>query len=239
MQAIDVTHLSVQLGKSDILRDVSFAVASGEFVCITGPNGAGKTTLLKSLLGIIPAERGEMSFFGEPSTAMASRSKIGYLPQKNLSINPLFPASSEEVVLVGLMADRSFPKRVRPDDRATAREALALLGAEDLAERAFSELSGGQQQRVLLARALVNRPELLLLDEPSTALDPESREEFFGLLKALNREQGITVVIVTHDMDYVGRYASKILVIDRSVVYFGEAESFLHTHHITHHHDYA
>ncbi len=239
MQAIDVIGLTVRLGGSDILKDVTFSVASGEFVCITGPNGAGKTTLLKALLGITPTVSGEMRFFGDLAPLAAGRSRIGYLPQKNVSVNPLFPASAEEVVLTGLMADRSFPKRLRSDDRVMAREALALLDVEDLASRPFSELSGGQQQRVLLARALVNRPELLLLDEPSTALDPESREEFFALLKALNREQRITVAIVTHDMDYVGRYATKLLVIDRKVAYFGDAEAFLHEHRITHHHDYA
>lgn len=237
MQAIDVSGLNVRLGGSDILKDVAFSVAPGEFVCITGPNGAGKTTLLKAMLGVVPIASGKVSFFGEPAETVRP-GRIGYLPQKSAGINPLFPATAEEVVLAGVMAAKGFPKRANAADHETARDALALLGVEDLAKRQFSELSGGQQQRIFLARALANRPELLLLDEPSTALDPESREEFFTLLRALNRSQKITVVIITHDMDYVGRYATELLVIDRRVAYFGPADAFLHEHHITHHHDY-
>lgn len=238
MALIEVKNLTVKIGESLLLEDVSFVVEKGEFLCITGANGAGKTTLLKAILGLIPTTSGTISLFGRNRDSSA-RSRIGYLPQKNITINMLTPATALEVVVLGALSKKSFPKMVRKSDWDKARETLALFGAQDLAEKSFQKLSGGQQQRVLLARALMNDPEILCMDEPSTALDPNSREEFFRLVEKLNVSGGVTVLIVTHDMDYVGHYADTMLMLDRKVLYFGTAEAFLHKHHITHHHDYA
>jgi zinc transport system ATP-binding protein len=236
MRLIDARAITVKIGRSSLLDDVSFSVEKGDFLCITGPNGAGKTTLLKTLLGLLPIASGEIAFFGETFDLSKHRGRIGYLPQKNVSVNPLFPVTSEEVVLLGLMTMKRMPKRATAEDRVRAHQTLGLFGAEELSARSYTELSGGQQQKVMLARALVHQPEIVFFDEPSTALDPESREEFFALLQNLHKEQGLTIVMVTHDMDYVGHYATTLLSLDRTVQYFGPAKEFLHKHHITHHH---
>lgn len=238
-EIISVKNLTVSIGESRLLDGVTFSVFQGDFLCVTGPNGAGKTTLLKALLGLLSPSSGSIELFGVSVSQLIPRDRIGYLPQKNITINPLFPATVEEVVILGILAGKKFPKRMLKEDYRVAESALSALGICDLRYRSFRKLSGGQQQKVLLARALVRQPEMLILDEPSTALDPQSREEFFQLVEKLNAKQGVTVIIVTHDMDYVGHYASTLLMLDRKVLYFGSAESFLHTHHITHHHDYA
>lgn len=238
MPELSVENVSVALSGNVILSGVSFAIEKGDFLCITGPNGAGKSTLLKALLGILPVQQGNVLYFGSPLGERSVRSRIGYLPQRSIGINPIVPATSLEVVLLGVMAKKKFPKRATETDRECARAALRELGADELRDKLYSTLSGGQQQKVLLARCLVGSPDLLVMDEPSTALDPESREDFFKLVKRLNRSKGLTMLIVTHDMDYVGRFANKLLVLDRSVQYFGAAEEYLHMHHLTHHHDY-
>jgi zinc transport system ATP-binding protein len=238
MRELSVENVSVSLGGNVILSGITFAIDKGDFLCITGPNGAGKSTLLKALLGLIPMEKGAVSYFGSAVNDQSVRNRIGYLPQRSIGINPIVPATSLEVVLLGIMAKKKFPKRAFEADRECARSALRELGAGALEDRLYSTLSGGQQQKVLLARCLVGTPDLLIMDEPATALDPESREDFFGLVERLNRTRGLTILIVTHDMDYVGRFASKLLVLDRSIQYFGNAEEYLHKHHLTHHHDY-
>lgn len=237
MSLIEVKNLTVKIGEAVLLEDVSFVVEKGDFLCITGANGAGKTTLLKAMLGLVPVASGMIKMCGADFSKI-DRGRIGYLPQKNVTINMLAPATVEEVVALGVLSKKRFPKRMQKSDWGKARETLQLFGMESLAEQSFQKLSGGQQQRVLLARSFVNVPEILFLDEPSTALDPNSREEFFRLVEKLNVSNGVTVVIVTHDMDYVGHYADTMLMLDRSVVYFGPSEAFLHKHHITHHHDY-
>ncbi len=237
MALIEVKNLTVKIGESVLLEDVSFVVEKGDFLCITGANGSGKTTLLKAVLGLIPMTSGTIKIFGSDFTKIA-RGRIGYLPQKNVTINMLAPATALEVVVLGMLSKKSFPKMVQKSDWDRARDTLRMFGAENFAEKSFQKLSGGQQQKVLLARAFVNEPEILFMDEPSTALDPNSREEFFRLVEKLNVSRGVTIVIVTHDMEYVGHYADTMLMLDRSVLYFGSADTFLHQHHITHHHDY-
>lgn len=238
MALIEVKNLTVKIGENAILNDVTFFLEKGSFLCVTGANGAGKTTLLKAILGLMPIAAGTVSLFGSERD-LIPRERIGYLPQKNMTINMLAPATALEVVVLGRLSQKKFPKIVGASDWNKARETLRMFGAEYLAGKPFQKLSGGQQQKILLARAFVNEPEVLFMDEPSTALDPNSREEFFRLVENLNVSRGVTVVIVTHDMDYVGHYADTMLMLDRSVLYFGPAESFLHKHHITHHHDYA
>jgi zinc transport system ATP-binding protein len=132
------------------------------------------------------------------------------------------------VVALGLLGGKHFPKRLTAGDRQRVTGVCEQMGIGDLARRMVSELSGGQQQRVLLARALVNQPELLILDEPTTALDPETRESFYALLRTINREQRTTVVMVTHDTWNIGRYAARMLYLDRRVVFDGTFEEFCH-----------
>lgn len=223
---IETKNLSVYYDKIEVLRDISFAVQAGDFIGLVGPNGAGKTTLVKALLGLLPISSGRIELFDKEQNKFNSWGKIGYLPQKNSTINSLFPATVFEIVLLGLMSQKKSPKRITKNDRVKAQEILEKLNIGDLQGKMISKLSGGQQQKVLLARALVSNPELLIFDEPSTALDPQSRESFFEMINKLNKELGIAIILITHDTAYIGQYASKLLYIDKDLIYFGSFADF-------------
>lgn len=223
---VEVCNLSVFYGQTQAVENVSFALRKGDFVGLVGPNGSGKTTIAKALLGIVSPRSGDISLFGVPQEVFSQKNRIGYLPQKQTSINPIFPASAKEVVLLGLLSLKKTPKRITKKDSQKAIEAMDILGIANLQNKMLSELSGGQQQKVLLARALVSDPDLLILDEPSTALDPNSRENFFALVEDLNKKNGTTILLVTHDTGYIGQYANKLLYIDRKLVFFGKIGDF-------------
>lgn len=223
---ITTNSLSVNYDKSEALSDVSFSIERGDFVGLAGPNGAGKTTLVKAILGLLPLATGNIELFGQSQKEFTAWGKIGYLPQKASTINPLFPATVQEIVTLGLLSGQNFPKRLSKTDEEQTDNVLRELAIGDLKNRMFSDLSGGQQQKVLLARALVSKPEVLIFDEPSTALDPESREAFFKMLQRLNKEKGITILFITHDTGYIGQYANKLMYIDKNLIYYGMFSDF-------------
>lgn len=223
---VETEGLTVRYGATVALESVSFAMEKGDYVGLAGPNGAGKSTLIKAILGLVPAT-GSVKLFGERlGPGFGSWKKIGYLPQANISMNRLFPATVAEAVRMGRLAAKRFPRRINSADIAATDHVLRNLGIHDLRNRLVSELSGGQQQRVFLARALVNGPELLILDEPSTGLDPEARDDFFELVKKLNREKGMTIIMITHDIAQIGHYAKKLLYLDKRTVFYGSFNSF-------------
>lgn len=223
---IEAKNLSVNYGQTEALKNVSLVVEQGDFIGLAGPNGAGKTTLVKAILGLLPVLSGKIELFGIEKEKFNDWGKIGYLPQKLSTINALFPATVDEVVTLGLLSQKKIPRRIGFSDRKRANEILQELGIDNLKKKMLSELSGGQQQKVLLARALVSNPQVLIFDEPSTALDPESREFFFQLIQKLNKQKGITVILITHDTSYIGQYANKLLYVDKSLVYFGKFSDF-------------
>ncbi len=223
---IDIENLSVRYGATEALQNVSCKIEKGDFVGLVGPNGGGKTTLAKTILGLLPAHSGKISLFSQAIGVFGDFKKIGYLPQKHTGINPLFPASVEEVILLGMLSVKKWPKKINQDDWRKVDALLQSLGIADLKGKLIFELSGGQQQKVLLARALASNPELLILDEPSTALDPDSREQFFTQLKKLNSQKKTTIILITHDTGYVGKYANKLLYVDRKLVFFGKISDF-------------
>jgi len=223
---IDVQNFSIRYGQTEVVSDISCKIEKGDFIGLVGPNGAGKTTLTKALLGLIPPSSGKLSLFGQPQKTFQAYEKIGYLPQKQTSINPLFPASVEEVILLGLLSTKKIPRIITKEDSDKVASILETLNITPLKNKMFSELSGGQQQRVLLARALVSSPEILILDEPSTALDPESRNGFFELIQKINKENQTTIILISHDTGYISKYANKLLYIDRKLVFFGNINDF-------------
>jgi zinc transport system ATP-binding protein len=223
---IEVKNLYIRYGETEAISDISFNVERGDFIGLVGPNGGGKTTLAKAMLGLLPIYSGKISLFGQTINTFSNFKKIGYLPQKHTSINPLFPASVREVILLGTLSTKAWPKKINRSDWQKVEKLLKDFGIADLKDKLISELSGGQQQKVMLARALVSEPELLILDEPSTALDPDSREQFFTHLKKLNNQKKITIILITHDTGYIGEYANKLLYIDRKLVFFGSISDF-------------
>lgn len=223
---VELKNLSVTYGAISVVDDVSCAIKKGDFIGLVGPNGGGKTTLIKAVLGLLPVSGGEISLFEKEIGVFKDFQKIGYLPQKRTSINSLFPATVAEVVLLGLLSIKKWPKKVSKDDWGKVDAILNDLDIAGIKDKMISELSGGQQQKVLLARALVTEPELLILDEPSTALDPNSRDQFFKYLKDLNSQKNTTIILITHDTGYIGQYANKLLYIDHKLVFFGEISDF-------------
>lgn len=227
---IEAKNISVNYGPSEVLKNISFKIERGDFVGLAGSNGAGKTTLVKALLGLLSLVNGEIELFGEREERFKDWQKIGYLPQKFSTINALFPATVEEIIGLGLLSTKKFPKRITAADRQKTKKLMAELGITEQSKKMLSELSGGQQQKVLLGRALISEPEVLIFDEPSTALDPNSRDAFFRLLQTLNKEKGITIILITHDTGYIGKYANKLLYIDRELIYFGKFSEFCSDH---------
>jgi zinc transport system ATP-binding protein len=225
-EVIALKNLNVSYGAVEVLQNINLSVAAGDYIGLTGPNGSGKTTLIKTVLGLIGHNNGNIEILGKKVRHFSEWDKIGYLPQRVTSFNPLFPATVKEVVALGLLSHKQYPKRFSREDEDKITQKLALLDIVKLKDQPVSELSGGQQQRVFLARALVSDPEILILDEPSTALDPQTREKFFELIKQLNATRGTTVVLITHDLGHIGRYATKLLYLDKKIVFFGTFGDF-------------
>ena len=209
-----------------VLSDVSFTLNAGDYCGLVGPNGAGKTTLIRLLLGLSAPTAGLVSVFGERPSTFRAWKRVGYVPQKLAAFNPHFPATVEEVVGLGLLAKHRFPRRLGKTDRHQIDQACNLMDVGGIKHELIGELSGGQQQRVFIARALAGEPDLLILDEPAAALDPEIREHFFDMLKELNERKQITIFIVTHDIGNIGKYASTLLYLDKRVVFHGSFEQF-------------
>ncbi len=206
----------------EVLEDVSFEVARGEFCCLCGPNGGGKTTFLKAALGLVPIAEGSIEVLGRPPGE--GRARVGYLPQAK-GFNPGFPARAVEMILANRRG--SWPLRVRPADRETARLALARVGGERLLDAPLRGLSGGEMQRVFLARAIVNEPELLLLDEPTAGVDARGRAEFLDLLAGIAARDDLAAVLVTHNEAAVRRLADRVVYLDRRVLAWGPPEDVL------------
>lgn len=218
--------LTFQYNSTEILADISFRLQAGDYLGLVGPNGSGKTTLIKLILGLLQPSKGEIVLFGSNLTDFKDWRKVGYLPQKINSFNPHFPATVREIVSLGLLSTKRVPRRIKRNDDMAINNALELVDIIDIKTELIGELSGGQQQRVLIAKALVSEPELLILDEPTTALDPEAREKFFGTLKDLNENRKVTIIIITHDIGTIGKYASRLLYLDKRLIFYGGFDDF-------------
>jgi len=219
--ALNITNLTAKYGKNIALQDVNMSVCKGEFLAVIGPNGGGKSTLLKAILGLISYE-GKIDTFGENKTR-----DIGYVPQISLA-EKKFPISVLEVVLTGFHKKTLNPffKYSLPQKKH-AMETLERLGIEKLADRQIDELSGGEFQKTLLSRALISKPKILLLDEPTANIDPSSAKAIYALLKELNKT--ITIVMATHDLFAVSDGVTKLACLNKTLVYHGEPKLTIDT----------
>jgi ABC-type Mn2+/Zn2+ transport system ATPase subunit len=216
LRVLEAERLVVELGGRRILDDVSFWIARGEFVGLCGPNGGGKTTFLKAALGLLTPTSGSLRVFGvSPERA---RPRVGYLPQRK-SFAPDFPATAVELIVANLRG--TWPLRVRARERERAGEVLARVGGEALLDQPLTGLSGGETQRVFLARALVNDPALLLLDEPTAGVDARGRAEFLELLDGMAAREDLAAVLVTHSVAAVRRLAERVVYLDRRLIAWG------------------
>lgn len=208
-RVLDVVGLGVDIDDKTLLDDVTFFVPKGEFVCLCGPNGAGKSTFLKATLGLMPRSRGEIKVNGLPIEQ--SRSSIGYVPQRKTFAQD-FPATAIELIVANLRG--RWPIRVHSDEREKARAALRRVGGEKLIDKPLAGLSGGETQRVFLARALVTKPALLILDEPTAGVDVKGRGEFLDLLADISASDEIAAILVTHNIAAVTRTAERIVYLE-------------------------
>lgn len=220
MALIYCEDLTMSYENSIVLKDINFEINEGDYICIVGENGSGKSTLIKGLLGIKAPKSGRIRF-GDG----VKQNQIGYVPQQT-SIQKDFPASVFEVVLSGCLNKRGFKPFFSKKEKKIALDSMRKLGIEDLMKKSYADLSGGQQQRVLLSRALCATEKLLLLDEPVTGLDPVVTAEFYELIKKLNKENKITIIMVSHDITSATENANKILHIDGKVLFYGSTEEY-------------
>lgn len=223
---LSVKNLFVMYGKQKVLKDLSFEIEQGDYVGVVGPNGAGKSTLIKVLLELEEKDSGEIEFF-------IDKNEIGYLPQISVINHNMFPASVAEIVSTGLLAKKKFPKKINKMDMKKVEDVLGKLKILNLKDKKIGDLSGGEQQRVFLSRALVDSPKILILDEPTSALDPKIRNEFYELLNELNHEWGITIILISHDVSTIGKYTSKMLYLDKTLIFYGSYSEFCESKEMT------
>lgn len=202
---VSLKDITFSYENRNVIQDLNFEVLQRDFVGLVGSNGAGKTTLLRMIVGLIKPSRGEVRLFGQAHSEFNGWDRIGYVPQKN-AFNPLFPATVREVVMSGLYGRKKLFRRMTREDQVKCEDALEVMAISDLANRRIGQLSGGQQQRVFLARALINNPELLILDEPTVGIDSETQEGFFRLIRHMHKHHAITFLMVSHDIDMLEEY---------------------------------
>jgi zinc transport system ATP-binding protein len=217
MALVSVQSVSYNYNSESVLENVSFDVEEGDFLGIIGPNGAGKTTLFHCMLGLLNSYSGKITILNQDVKKYKKIfRKIGYIPQKK-SIDQKFPLTVKE--LVSLSLPRNTSKNI-------VLEILKQVGLYKLKNKTIGQLSGGQQQRVLIAKALVNNPIILMLDEPTNELDHKSQNDFYSLLKELNEKNKITIIWSSHDMDAVNKYANKVSCINKRMFFHGDKGEF-------------
>lgn len=211
---IKIDHVSVSYGNTHALEDISFQVEEGDFLGVIGPNGGGKSTMLKAILGLVPLSQG--------SVEILNGAVVGYVPQFS-QVDKQFPISVFDAVLTGrLKKGLHFFQKYSEKDKELALEKLGEVGISHLADRQISQLSGGEFQRMFIARALCVNPQILILDEPTASVDPQSRELIYRLLTEINKK--MTIVLVTHDLFAISSAVKSLACLNRSLVHHGEAE---------------
>jgi zinc transport system ATP-binding protein len=219
IEAVRLENAWVRYDGVTALEDISLSVEPGDFLGIIGPNGGGKTTLLKVILGLVKPAQGKVSVLGQPPER--SRPRIGYIPQYNL-FDRNFPISVRDTVLMGCSGATGLLKRYSREDKEQAQKALETVSMLAYQDHQIGKLSGGEQQRVFIARALVSRPKLLLLDEPTASVDSAMQTGFYELLVKLKDE--MTIIMVSHDISAVSVYVDKIACLNRQLFYHGSKE---------------
>lgn len=218
---IELRNVSYYYEKTEALKDVSLTVNEGDFLAIIGPNGSGKSTLMKLILGLLKPMQGDVYLFGKPVQEFKDRACIGYVSQKSNSFNSGFPATVFEVVRSGLAKKTGLFHRYPKDAEQQVKAALISVGMQAYMNRPISALSGGQQQRVFIARALISKPKILLLDEPTVGIDQQNMQSFYRMLTHLNKHHDITIILITHDVDAVSKSISHVACLNRTIHFHG------------------
>ncbi|MGO4887195.1 metal ABC transporter ATP-binding protein [Anaerobacillus sp. MEB173] len=217
----------------NVLEDITLQVPRGSFLGLVGPNGSGKSTLIKCMLHLLTPQQGTIHLFGTEIQKFKKWDKIGFVSQKANSFNSGFPATVFEVVSMGLFAKIGLFRFLKKKHKEKVKEAIEMVGMSDYLHQNIGELSGGQQQRVFIARALVSDPELLILDEPTVGVDVKSVQNFYSMLKKLNEENQITLVLVTHDIGAMTDYVTDVACLNKNIHFHGGSAEFEKSQHST------
>jgi len=223
---IQVDNVSFNFHGLKVLQDISFSIFPGDFLALIGPNGSGKTTLIRIILGILKPSSGRVVLIGQELHQFTQWQRIGYVPQKAILLDPYFPASVREVVAMGLISLKRFPRLLTRQDESSIDKALDRVGLKGLKSRRIGELSGGQQQRAFIARAIVNGPDVLFLDEPTAGVDADTQTRFYDMLAELNLKEGLTIVLITHDFGVITKHANKVACLNQRLFFHGTHEEF-------------
>ena len=221
MKLIECRKLNIGYSDKVVCSNISFSVEKGQYVCIVGENGSGKSTLVKTILGLNKPISGRVIF--GPNF---NKSHVGYLPQQT-DFQKDFPATVREVIMSGFLGRMGFRPFYNKAEKDKANKIINQLGISDYQKKSFKELSGGQQQRVLLARALCATDEILILDEPTNGLDARAIRYFYELISKLNTENGLTVLMVTHNIENVIKYATNVVYLKKEMAFAGTKDDFL------------
>jgi zinc transport system ATP-binding protein len=213
VKAIEINDLSFSYDKTDVLQNINFTINTKEFIAIIGPNGGGKSTLLKLILGLLEPRKGNILIHNKPSKSF--REQIGYMPQQFIQ-NKTFPITIAQIVMSGLINKKNIFFSYSKDEKQKALNALDMVGLKDFSDKKINMLSGGQIQRVFLARAIVCDPKILILDEPTSNIDPQGEYEIFKLLKEFNKT--MTVIVVSHDLSMLMDFATKAIFINKTAI---------------------
>jgi zinc transport system ATP-binding protein len=225
-EVIRVDGVSFQYDSIPVLEEVSFSISSGDFLAVIGPNGSGKTTLIKLILGLLRPAKGRVFLMNKPIEEFHAWAKVGYVPQKATHIDPLYPASAREVVGMALPSGRFTAGRGKKQEEGAVGLALEQVGMTAFRNRPIGSLSGGQQQRIFIARAIVNSPEILILDEPTAGVDAATQSLFYEMLHELNERQKITIILVTHDIGIITKHVTKVACLNQRLVFHGAHAEF-------------
>ena len=227
---VELSNISHRFDARWAISDINIEILRGEYVGLVGPNGGGKTTSLKLILGLLKQTEGEVRVFGKPALRLSrsEKSQIGFVRQKAWDMDPSFPGTVMEVAGTALYPKIGFGRRLSGSQRDLIGKSLEQVGIGHLSHSLVRELSTGQQQRLYLARALACEPKLLLLDEPTSAVDAKTQKEFFKLIADLRDEREITIILVSHDLETVAREVESLAIINQELIFRGSVEEGQH-----------
>lgn len=223
---IELQDVSFSYTTEVVIQDVSLQIHTGDYVGIIGPNGGGKSTLLKLMLGILKPQHGVVKLFGQDIRSFKEWYKIGYVPQRNV-VEMNFPVTVEELVAMGRYGKRGLFRFPTKQDKEKVAHALKQVDMFEFKDQQVNDLSGGQQQRVFIARALAVEPQIIFLDEPTVGVDMKTQTQFYALLRKLNKEFSLTLVLVSHELEVVAQEATELGYINRTLEFYGEPQTFL------------
>ena len=218
MKQIEIKNLKFGYNENLILKGVNLDLNHGDFAVISGENGSGKSTLIKLILGELKKDHGSIKLFGIDMEDFKNFDKIGYVPQVNEAIKIAFPVSAREYVGLNLYKEFSILNTITKKSKSKIENTFSTLKIKDLIDRPVNTLSGGQAQRVMIARAMVNNPDILILDEPTVGIDQKSKEDFLDLIVHLNTHHGISILMITHEMEILGDYVDKVFKLKEGVI---------------------